>query len=102
MSLFRLEFADPGEMRAVRAGARLLVVSDRAAGPTRAPIPMLLAIGAIRQELVRTGLRARHAGGEAGVSTLEMVIIALGLMAVAGVLVAAITAAVTSRTDQIK
>jgi glutamate synthase (NADPH/NADH) large chain/glutamate synthase (ferredoxin) len=45
--------------RAVRAGARLLVVSDRAAGPTRAPIPMLLAIGAVRQELVRTGLRAR-------------------------------------------
>jgi glutamate synthase (NADPH/NADH) large chain/glutamate synthase (ferredoxin) len=44
---------------AVRAGARLLVVSDRAAGPVRAPIPMLLAIGAIRQELVRTGLRAR-------------------------------------------
>jgi hypothetical protein len=46
-------------VRAVRAGARILVVSDRAAGPTRAPIPMLLAIGAVRQELVRTGLRAR-------------------------------------------
>lgn len=38
--------------------------------------------------------------GDAGVSTLEMVIIALGLMAVAGLLVAAITAAVTSRTNQ--
>jgi hypothetical protein len=45
----------------------------------------------------------RHAvAGEAGVSTLEMVIIALGLMAVAGLLVAAITAAVTRRTGQIK
>jgi hypothetical protein len=46
-------------VHAVRAGARMVVVSDRAAGPTRAPIPMLLAIGSIRQELVRTGLRAR-------------------------------------------
>ena len=35
-------------------------------------------------------------------STLEMVIITLGLIAVAGLLVAAITAAVTSRTAQIK
>lgn len=39
---------------------------------------------------------------DAGVSTLEMVIIALGLMAVAAILVAAITVAVTRRTDQIK
>ncbi len=46
-------------VHAVRAGARILVLSDRAAGPTRAPIPMLLAVGAVRQRLVRTGLRAR-------------------------------------------
>lgn len=49
--------------------------------------------------------RLRHpraAGGEAGVSTLEMVIITLGLIAVAGLLVAAITAAVTTRTNQIQ
>ncbi len=45
--------------KAVRAGARLLVVSDRAAGPARVPIPLLLALGAVRQHLVRTGLRAR-------------------------------------------
>ena len=44
---------------AVRAGARLLIVSDRAADATQAPIPMLLAIGAVRQHLVRIGLRAR-------------------------------------------
>ena len=37
-----------------------------------------------------------------GVSTLEMVIIALGLIAVATLLVTAITLAVTRRTDQIK
>ncbi len=45
--------------RATRRGAHILVVSDRAAGEDRAPIPMLLAIGAVRQHLVHTGLRAR-------------------------------------------
>jgi hypothetical protein len=55
---------------------------------------------------VRSRIRRRGSGddraGEAGVSTLEMVIIALGLMAVAALLVAAITAAVNRRTSQIK
>lgn len=37
-----------------------------------------------------------------GASTLEMVIIALGLLTVAGILVAAITAAVKSRADQLQ
>ena len=48
--------------------------------------------------------RLRHVrgSGEDGVSTLEMVIITLGLIAVAGLLVAAITAAVTTRTNQIQ
>jgi|GEM_PF-3013497 len=52
----------------------------------------------------RAGLRTRATFGdrESGVSTLEMVIIALGLIAVATLLVAAITLAVTRRTDQIK
>ncbi len=45
--------------RAARRGARILVISDRAAGDEHAPIPMLLAIGAVRQHLVHTGLRAR-------------------------------------------
>jgi glutamate synthase (ferredoxin) len=45
--------------RAARRGAHIIVVSDRAAGEERAPIPMLLAIGAVRQHLVHTGLRAR-------------------------------------------
>lgn len=39
---------------------------------------------------------------ETGASTLEIVIITLGLIAVAGILVAALTAAVTRRTDQIQ
>jgi hypothetical protein len=46
--------------------------------------------------------RLRRLLSDGGVSTLEMVIIALGLMAVAGLLVAAVTAAVTSRTDQLR
>ena len=45
--------------RAARRGAHILVISDRAADQTHAPIPMLLAVGAIRQHLVHTGLRAR-------------------------------------------
>jgi glutamate synthase (ferredoxin) len=45
--------------RAARRGAHILIISDRAADRTHAPIPMLLAIGAVRQHLVHTGLRAR-------------------------------------------
>jgi glutamate synthase (ferredoxin) len=45
--------------RAARRGAHIIIVSDRAMDQQRAPIPMLLAIGAVRQHLVHTGLRAR-------------------------------------------
>jgi glutamate synthase (NADPH/NADH) large chain/glutamate synthase (ferredoxin) len=45
--------------RAARRGARILIISDRAADERRAPVPMLLAIGAVRQHLVQEGLRAR-------------------------------------------
>jgi glutamate synthase domain-containing protein 2/glutamate synthase domain-containing protein 3 len=45
--------------RAARRGARILVISDRTADERLAPIPMLLAVGAVRQHLVHTGLRAR-------------------------------------------
>jgi glutamate synthase (NADPH/NADH) large chain/glutamate synthase (ferredoxin) len=45
--------------RAARRGARVIVISDRTADQRHAPIPMLLAIGAVRQHLVHTGLRAR-------------------------------------------
>jgi glutamate synthase domain-containing protein 2/glutamate synthase domain-containing protein 1/glutamate synthase domain-containing protein 3 len=44
---------------ATRKGARLLIISDRKVSSDRAPIPALLALGAVRQHLVRTGLRAR-------------------------------------------
>ncbi len=42
---------------AVADGITLLIVSDRSASPALAPIPMLLAIGAIHQALIRNGLR---------------------------------------------
>ncbi len=44
---------------AARNGARLLVLSDRAADREQAPIPMLLALGAIRRHLMDSGLRMR-------------------------------------------
>jgi len=45
--------------RAARNGARLLVLSDRAVGPEQVPIPMLLAVGAVRRFLMDSGLRMR-------------------------------------------
>ncbi|HKV30504.1 MAG TPA: glutamate synthase-related protein [Candidatus Dormibacteraeota bacterium] len=43
--------------RAVRFGASILIVSDRGAGPERAPIPALLAVGTVHHHLMRQGLR---------------------------------------------
>jgi glutamate synthase (ferredoxin) len=45
--------------RALRRGAHLVVISDRAADRARAPIPMLLAVGAVHQDLLRRGQRTR-------------------------------------------
>ncbi len=45
--------------RAARRGARILILSDRGVSERRAPVPMLLAVGAVRSHLVHTGLRAR-------------------------------------------
>ncbi len=42
---------------AIRDGADVVVLSDRAAGPDRVAIPSLLATGAVHHSLVRTGLR---------------------------------------------
>jgi glutamate synthase domain-containing protein 2/glutamate synthase domain-containing protein 3 len=46
-------------IRDARRGATVLVVSDRDADARRAPIPMLLAIGAVHQRLLEAGLRTR-------------------------------------------
>jgi glutamate synthase domain-containing protein 2/glutamate synthase domain-containing protein 1/glutamate synthase domain-containing protein 3 len=45
--------------RAVHQGARIVIVSDRGCDARRAPIPLLLAIGAVHAHLVRKGLRQR-------------------------------------------
>jgi glutamate synthase (ferredoxin) len=45
--------------RAVQHGARILILSDRAVDAQRAPIPLLLAVGAIHNHLLRKGLRYR-------------------------------------------
>ncbi|MEZ5836197.1 MAG: glutamate synthase large subunit [Geminicoccaceae bacterium] len=43
---------------AVRGGAEDLILTDEHVGPERAPIPMILAVGAVHSHLVRQGLRA--------------------------------------------
>jgi glutamate synthase (NADPH/NADH) large chain len=50
----RAEAAD-----AVRGGASILILSDRAAGRAKAAIPSLLATGAVHHHLIREGLRMR-------------------------------------------
>ncbi len=42
---------------ALAEGVNILVLSDRATGPERAPIPSLLAVGAVHHHLVRAGTR---------------------------------------------
>ncbi|HEY4035081.1 MAG TPA: glutamate synthase large subunit [Ktedonobacteraceae bacterium] len=44
---------------AIRAGAGLLILSDRGATLQQAPIPMVIAVGAVHCALVRHGLRAQ-------------------------------------------
>ncbi len=46
---------------AVRNGAEILLVSDARVSEDRAPIPSLLAVGAVNQRLLRRGLRTRAA-----------------------------------------
>ncbi len=43
--------------RALAAGTNILILSDRTAGPSRAPVPSLLATAAVHHHLVREGTR---------------------------------------------
>lgn len=45
--------------QAARIGSGILVISDRNVGEDRAPIPMLLAVGAVHQRLMQSGQRTR-------------------------------------------
>ena len=44
---------------AVKSGASILILSDRAASTRRAPIPTLMAVGAVHHHLIRCGVRTR-------------------------------------------
>jgi Flp pilus assembly protein TadG len=63
----------------------------------------LLVVLRLQATLLGGAVRSRREQrDDRGVSTLEMVIIALGLMAIAALLVTALTVAVTNRTNKIK
>jgi glutamate synthase (ferredoxin) len=47
--------------RVVRAGANIVILSDRGVSPEAAPIPSLLATSGVHHHLVRTGLRTKCA-----------------------------------------
>ncbi|MGH2712144.1 MAG: glutamate synthase large subunit, partial [Actinomycetota bacterium] len=44
---------------AARSGAEVIVISDAAVGPDRAPVPSVLAVGAVHHRLLDAGLRTR-------------------------------------------
>src|SRR5204862_4998787 len=45
---------------AVQEGARIVILSDRAADRQRAPLPLPLAVGAVHQHVLEHGLRTRR------------------------------------------
>ncbi len=53
-----LERLCEGALEAVEDRVSLLIISDRDAGAGRAPVPSLLALGAVHQQLVRSGTRS--------------------------------------------
>jgi glutamate synthase domain-containing protein 2/glutamate synthase domain-containing protein 1/glutamate synthase domain-containing protein 3 len=57
----RAELDQLGEraVEAIHAGANILILSDREAGPRRIPIPSLLATAAVHHHLIRQGERMR-------------------------------------------
>ena len=56
--LARLRFTT-AERCTVRNGTSLVILSDRGVSPDQAPLPMLLATGAVHHHLVREGLRTQ-------------------------------------------
>jgi Flp pilus assembly pilin Flp len=66
------------------------------------PVSVLLSLVAMFGAQLKSANESRRLDDESGATTLELVIISLGLIAVATMLVVAITAAVQSRTNQIQ
>jgi hypothetical protein len=67
-------------------------------------LPLLIAADLRRYQLIEQWANRDddQRGADRGLGTLELVIITLGLVTVAGVLVAAISGAVNARTSKIK
>lgn len=84
---------------AVLTTAVLVALAMLAPGAGLAGLRLSGALGGMRSVAARA--RRRRGQGDDGLSTLEVVVIALGLFLIAGVVVAAITAAVNSRVSQI-
>ena len=66
------------------------------------PVSVLLTLITMLGAQLTSAVRSRRTPGEAGATTLEMTIIALGLITVATMLIVALTNAVRSRTEQIQ
>jgi glutamate synthase (NADPH/NADH) large chain/glutamate synthase (ferredoxin) len=54
-----LDHLEDEAIAAVHDGISLLILSDQDASPTQPPIPMLIAVGAVHQALVRRGMRTQ-------------------------------------------
>ncbi|QBD79048.1 glutamate synthase large subunit [Ktedonosporobacter rubrisoli] len=54
-----LERLEQEAIRAINDGISLLILSDTQSTPAQAPLPMVLAVGAVHNELIRRGLRSR-------------------------------------------
>jgi len=52
-----IEYLQRRAVQLVRAGSRILILTDRAASPQNLPIPMAMATGAVHHALVTAGLR---------------------------------------------
>jgi glutamate synthase domain-containing protein 2/glutamate synthase domain-containing protein 1/glutamate synthase domain-containing protein 3 len=55
----RVERIREEAVEAVKGGAALIVLSDREVGPADAPVPMVLAVGAVHHALIEAGVRIR-------------------------------------------
>ncbi|HEY9249737.1 MAG TPA: glutamate synthase large subunit, partial [Rariglobus sp.] len=53
------ELAARAQAAVEQGNAKVLIISDKGAGPEKIAIPMLIAVGAVNQQLVRAGLRLK-------------------------------------------
>jgi len=91
-------------VEAVRGGASILILSDLNAGNEQAPVPMLLAVGAVHHHLIREGIRMRASivveTGEAREDHHFACLIGYGASAVSPYLALEVVASEASRRGQ--